>query len=335
MNVSNIHAPCSVKLLGGAFLGLGLVACGGGGGDSGAGGVTYTGNTNPAVITTANGAAVATNAYSGGALGSDIGGIAAAQQPSGNEAVTPRVFALYQSLHGFAQRIDVSDAAHAGIAHAQQTFTDTIPSQEACGGAVTPSGNVEVSFSYDDVTGDFSGTGQLNNYCEGGQQLSGGMTLSGKIDPITGDFISLTITVFALTAVSAGDNITVGGSVTLASVPSESLSMNLVMRDNSTQKTAWVRDFVFAVTPTSSYADLTLTGRFYEHDLGYVELSTPIPLRIFNVDDWPSAGTMIATGAGNARATLTALSNTTFRVDVDETGDGQADITVTGSWDAL
>ncbi|HET8759904.1 MAG TPA: hypothetical protein VFN94_02475 [Nitrospiria bacterium] len=87
-------------------------------------------------------------------------------------------------------------------------------------------------------------------------------------------------------------------------------------------------DLILEVTPTGSGDDVTVTGRVYHPLHGYVDVSTPQPLVTLTGDDYPSSGALVVTGAGNSSARLTALSATTFQIDVDADGDSAYETTV-------
>ncbi len=311
-----------------------LGACGGGGdGGNINSGISYNGSTNPATLTTSNGADLATEAFAAGAGTSALGSFAGtldAQERSGS--APPRTLALYHSLLGFINRLEPTSASSNNLGRAVQTYTDTVPSQESCGGNTTPTGEVQVNFTFDDVTGSFSGSALYNNYCEAGETLTGSASLNGQVDPMTEDFINMTISTNSLTLASSRDNYTIKGDVSIVlGNLTQTVSIEMVLRDNTTQKTQWLNNFVLAITPGIGSDGVTISGRYYNPDEGYVTLATPLALEIMSIDDYPSSGTLTATGA-NGKATLSALSNTSYRVDVDLGDDGSVESTVTGNW---
>ncbi len=320
-------------LLGTAAL-IALGACGGGDGDSNlSGGITYTGNANPAILTTANGADLITGAYTAGANGSSIGSVAGTlDAPESGGTAPARPFALYQSLNALMARLSPAAVSASSTARAVQSRSETLPSEEGCGGNLTPTGNAQISFSYDDVTGDFDGSAVFNAYCAEGESLSGSATLSGRINVATSDFISMTISTHNLTVISGSDNYTINGEVSVdPGASSQTVNMDLLIQDNISGKTVWLNNFTLTVTAGIDSELISAHGRYYNPDEGYVILATPSPLQIMHVDDWPSSGSLTVTGA-NGKATLTALSNTVYRVDVDLGDDGSVESTVTGNW---
>src|SRR3569623_2861478 len=243
--MNNYHARLSLWL-GAALLTISLSGCGGGG-SSGVSGGNYTGNTNPAIITNNNGGPMVARAYTGGLEGGSMGSFATAvTTPTASDNGAPSLtIALYHHLHQVAQNIDLTaTSAGTDLSHAQRTFKDTIPSTETCG-AATPPGNLQIDFNVDDTTGKFSGTGVYNGYCADGVKLAGAMAMTGKIDTTTEEFNNLNITHENITSVSANDNFTVDGQMAItSSTPTETVSMDLVLRDNATQKGIWLKDMV-------------------------------------------------------------------------------------------
>ena len=55
-------------------------------------------------------------------------------------------------------------------------------------------------------------------------------------------------------------------------------------------------------------------------------------MRAYNTEAFPHAGVGVATGANGGKVTVTALSSTTVRVDLDSNGDGTPEATVTKPW---
>ena len=332
MNTTNWRQYTRLILSAAALTALG--ACGGGGEGNLSGGITYSGNANPAVLSTGNGADLITEAYTAGANGSAVGDFAGTldTQSDIGKAAPARPLTLYRSVSAVMAQLSPASAADSGPTRALQSRSDTFPSQESCGGNTTPTGNVQSTFSYDDVTGDFDGNAIFTSFCAGGQSISGSATLSGRLDVATQDFIGMTISTNGLTVISGSDNYAFKGEVNIElGAGSQTVSMDLLFRDNATQKTVWLNNFVLAVSSGTNSELISASGRYYNPDEGYVTLATPTPLEIMQFDDWPSAGTLTATGA-NGKVTLSALSNTVYRVDVDIGDDGSVESTVTGNW---
>jgi hypothetical protein len=121
--------------------------------------------------------------------------------------------------------------------------------------------------------------------------------------------------------------------------------MTFLLRDNRTGK---VYSFVNCIMDAwdgddtgGEHTYATLTGRFFDPDHGYVDLTTPDPIKIYWDDKFPSAGILEADGAngtagGSTKARLTAISDTSCRVDADTNGDDTFDYSSgTMSWSEL
>jgi hypothetical protein len=91
-------------------------------------------------------------------------------------------------------------------------------------------------------------------------------------------------------------------------------------------KTYWFKDVQLQMVGTDTYVDINnITGSYYDHDIGYVDISIGEPIRIYDTDNWPSSGSFIVTGTQATKARLTFVDVTQFRVDADTDGDGAYD----------
>jgi len=85
--------------------------------------------------------------------------------------------------------------------------------------------------------------------------------------------------------------------------------MNMLLKDNIADKVYKFENYVMTITEDTKgrYADIEVTGRYYDPDYGYVDISTPVPLRIYSGDDRPSSGEVVCTGASGTKAGLTLM----------------------------
>ena len=118
----------------------------------------------------------------------------------------------------------------------------------------------------------------------------------------------------------------VGGTTTI--------KLDCLLRDNNTRLVYKTEKLVITLTAGVNYNDASISGRYYDPKYGYVDISTPTPLRINGTDYWPSSGVLQAAG-DNDSAEFTALSDTSYQLDIDTNDDGTTDITATGLWSAL
>lgn len=308
-----------------------MTACGGGGGGSISGGgsatISYTGLTTQAAITDANSATIASSAYQGGTTGSSIGNIAAMSQSSSEvNQGKPRHLILAQIVEKAVRKIDFTSAKQS--ANSKAVTSESIYIAGDCPGSP---GSASGTLSVNDVTGEFSGTIDFNSYCSQGYVTSGGTNVSGAVDfDYYGDpFISMLDASFnALTVTSScGDSLTAGGGFNLSVIGvSETLTINMRVRDNSTSEVFWIENYTVTATDNGSYADVSITdGKFYHPDYGYVTVATTTPMRFYVGSDWPSQGVIVYTGSAGKKAKLTVLTSSQYRITTAVDGDGLYD----------
>lgn len=301
-------------------------ACGdsGGGGSSG---VTYTGATTAAAVTSGNAVAIASTTYQGGNSSGSLTLVGAAVSPagqSGGELSPVPAVAISRVL------TDAVRAAHLGstssspaIVGASVSVSDTLPPGN-CGGTASYSGTAN------DATGAIDATFRFNGWCNDGVTISGSVTVSGQVD-VSGStpvLVSLTFSFTVLTVSDGTDTFTGTGTISLdfGTTP-ESLTVDMDFRD-ANGAVYRVSNFVVTVTPTGSGEDVSLSGRFYHPDYGYVDVVTTTAFSVATGDTFPSSGQLVVTGAANSKARLTALSSTQFQVEVDADGDDVYETTI-------
>jgi hypothetical protein len=313
--------------------------CGSGGGSSG---LSYTGSTSPATLSSSNSATLVGSAYTGGNSGIIIGGITTGlTNYDFGASRRPRILVISDALLKFAHLTIVDDT----LARPEIAATaNNIPHSTLhgnCGGTATVNG------SYDDGNKTLSLTANLSSYCQDRTTLNGTVGASGQavVDAQNNiNISSISITLSRLTAAYGGDSFTADGSMSISPqagytyiANNSVLSIDMLIKDNATAKIFKLENFTISeslTTGTSSYVDMTITGRYYAPDEGYIDLTTPTTIRIMGEDDWPSSGSLRGIGH-NSSATLTALDNNAYRLDVDTENNGTADYTENGLWGNL
>ena len=110
-------------------------------------------------------------------------------------------------------------------------------------------------------------------------------------------------------------------------------TLNLFFTDNITLKTVWMSNVVVGTTAGTGTSDVTLSGRIYLHDYGYVDVATPIPFHYLDGSSFPSGGQMIVTGRDDHGVRLTVDSQTQYTLGVELDGDALYDeLSVTLNW---
>lgn len=317
-----------------------FTGCGGGGG-GGSAGIAYTGSTAPATLTQSNSGTLISGSYLGGNSGVIMGGVTASLTNDSTGTHRPRGIMLSQALTKFVRHSNINGLLSETDVNAAVTNIPASTLNGTCGGTVTTSG------TYNDVNGDLSLSASFSGYCEDETTLNGSMSITGQAVADAQSNINISniaITLSNLTVSYTGDSFTADGSMTIA--PQQGftyidtnvvLTLTMLFKDNTTSKVYKLENFQASVTSTigaSSYDDISISGRYYDPDEGYIDLSTPATLRANLGDEWPSSGSLRATG-NNCSATITALSNTAYQLDVDTDNNGSADYTETGLWSAL
>jgi hypothetical protein len=301
---------------------LTLAACGGNGG--GGSSIVYSGVTTPAAVTSDNALALASTAYDGGNSGGSLAfvGVAANQAEGTAQAVT-----LSHVLINAVRTAQLVPSSGPAIAAGAVT-SGTLPAG-TCGGEATYSGTA------DESTGEFHATFRFNAWCNDGVTVSGTLTADGQIDLNTQDLASLEFSFSVLTISDGTDTFQGRGTISATFGASDVLTID--MDFGSGDGTIYrASNLAVETSPIVSGENVTITGRVFHPLHGYVDVTTPQPLVVLTADTYPSSGELVVTGANNSGARLTALSATTFQIDVDEDGDGTYEITVgTFMWGTL
>lgn len=95
------------------------------------------------------------------------------------------------------------------------------------GAAITKSGSTagncggssSYSITYDDVSGNFTGSMNFNSYCSNNTVLSGNAVFSGTIDVVTKDFRTFSLSFTELTGTSGSVSLSMNGSIAFVSTP--------------------------------------------------------------------------------------------------------------------
>ncbi len=302
----------------------GLVSCGsgGGGGGGGTGGnsgssLQYTGSTYPAALTDINSVEVSKETYMGGGTGTAIGGRSLNSTTGSNKVRRPNTFVLASVLESAITKADLTSSTDLSKTALNGNL---IPDATCAGG----SGTGSLSLDYNDTTGSFTGTFTFNSFCSEGVNLTGTVATSGLINPFTLDIIDFTMFFDSLAAVAADYSDTASGTITYAiSGSSETVTLDLLLRDDATSKVYKMENFHVGLLTVSNYVDMTIqSGRFFHPDHGYVDVTTVTPLRYYNDEEWPSGGVLIFTGLSGARVRLTVYLSESYSVETDSDGNG-------------
>lgn len=323
-------------------LGLLLLAgCGGGGGGGGGdtqGGITYVGNTNPAVITATNASRLVANIVgSGDASGVIVGPAVATASISQGARDSSSQSGLVHRLNTYQhETLTRARGRPSGsrVSVAAILVDDTVPCD---GGSIRYSGTLN-----DNGTGTLTVT--YSDCRSGDDTLNGVATL--RIDAFDLTFLVSTDSTFSfsiLTLTSPTTNESVSGSmrdqVNIAT-NTETLTVNMVTRDNMSSEMAKAENLIVVDVYNnlffpSSYTE-TITGRMFDSVHGYVDVTTVVPLVFSSINQlFPGNGQLLFTGAASARIRVTTLSAVLVKVELDLDGNSVYETAATLKWTDL
>lgn len=297
---------------------LGLVACGGGGDGGGEDfvpaeptGLMYTGVTSPAVIGSDNAAELAGDAFIGGETGANLGMFSSVAGAQPNIVRKIKLYEVIRTFDGAIQKIDIK--GHHGDLLAIKTEKDTVLGN--CGGVAG------YTLEMDDSNGSFTGSMSFNDYCNGNTVISGTAGFYGQVTVDASEFLDFNLSIDMVNLTSGDQSYVIDGDVLVdVSGPSSTATVDMLMEDSSGE-VFWVKDYTLAIFEGVDYVDIEVSGRFYHPTYGHVDLSTILPVRIFNIDEWPSFGELQVAGGDGTKARLLAFDKNSCRVIVDTCGD--------------
>ena len=309
----------------------GLSACGGGGGGSSSS--PYTGLSTPAVVTAANADNIARQAFQGGDLGASTTLAPARSGDTRRVAERPIALTLVRLLSGAAAAaLPASSSTRAPEPRAVITVSDVIDDGWGQGG------QARYTLSVDNVTGVFTGTFVFTNFHgDGGGVINGPVAVSGIVGQVSMQILFDFQSVHVVDPVS-GEDVTAFGTVNMAidlgtGNVAGGVTLDMIFVDNATHKTLWLSNVTLTANIGTGFSDVTLSGRIYLHDYGYLDMTTLVPFRYLTGNSYPSAGQFVVTGKDNTGVRLTVNSGTQYTLDVDSDGDSAYDdLTVVLSW---
>lgn len=323
-----------------------LVACGGGGGGgstassgSPGGGAPGSGSTaSPVALSTTNASAAAASVEDALFLATGTSGQGAAI-PIGVVVSGASRFNLSDFLSTQFQTINQVKAGVLPTPLGATTVTNI-----SCSGG----GTIGVSLDDIDDSGDVSTgdtfTMSFNSCQEDGSTLNGSMSVANLVvtQPTpTAYTYSGSITINSLAFSDGADSGTMSGTINFAESSSDSVTVTSTLSISSltatlTGETLTISALSATVTENLTTGAYTLVsnGTINSSKLGgVVTFTTPTALKGFGTA-YPSSGAIKISGS-NSSITLTALSSTNVRLDIDSNNDGTTDSTMNSTWAAL
>lgn len=188
-------------------------------------------------------------------------------------------------------------------------------------------GTANYTMEINDATGSFFGTVKYNNYSSNGIIVDGTSDILGTFDANRQEFSRLTLSFTSLSFHADAPTVTLIGSLSWGfnyASATETLSMNMVLVDQSNSKTYWFNNYEMSTVYSGNSLTLTISGRFYDHDYGYVDITTQTPLVAVYGNQQPSQGCLAFSGDLGRWVRLSFQANT-LKVEADTDGDNVAD----------
>jgi hypothetical protein len=313
-----------------------ITGCGGGGGSGTT--LNYTGNSNPATVTTTNAAAIAGNLFGIGDSGKFL---ALSTDSSVTKGVANTGYDADKSVISIPELMEVFEA----------TATQYLRNSQRQGFSIQE--NIDETLSCD--TGSYRIYGTVNNNYTGtvtmdfsscvqqGISIDGSLSLSiNSFD--TTNFVTTDAT-YKMVAIiiSAGtDSFTLDGSIRMQSSlvnNTVTLTQNIVTDDTLSGAQVYAKDLVMVSTfddvqfPTT--VSVAFNGSVYDSIHGYVDIVTITPFVYNNIDDlYPSSGYLTMTG-DNSGLAIEAVDSSSVTLHIDEDGNGNYETSQTMLWTQL
>lgn len=331
----------SIRITMSGMLICAVAACGGGGGG---GATSGTGATVPSllVLTAGNAEAVSaevtvagSDTVGAGDIGSSL--IAGVVVDAGDRPALSEVTRWsLETLHGLRDQMAVTVS---GV-----VVNDSV----SC-----TSGSISVSWDDVDNDNEFSSGDSFSmtfsNCVEMGATINGSLAMSSFI--ITGNpdvdiawNMGAAFTFTALTMNDGVDSVRVDGGMnfSIATLNSDDFEVDI----NGTSLAYLEGGYTTTLSDYSfSYAEELSSGLYSMEYAGIVNIgslsgrvsfTTTVPFTGSNIlEDWPTAGTLMISGANASTSSLEALGGDTVRLSIDANGDGGVDQTIDTTWTAL
>lgn len=314
-----------------------LTGCGGGGGGDGAkfGAVvdptaSYKGVTTAAVPTQVNAESLALGGLAFGGVADIFRSVAKTSGAVESEPMPGRpVLELVQVLKQSVRRMEIPQnserlrrSSQPAVAAAKSSARINNYQRQGDSG-----GTASYSLDINDATGSFFGTVVYAQYSSRGVVIDGKTEVLGSMDLDRQQINRLTFSFSSLTFRIDNTTVFLTGSLSWdlnLVAEKETLSINMVLLERSSAKTFWFRNYEVTTAYTGNDFTQTISGRYFDHDHGYVDLSTQAPLVVNYGYDWPSQGSLRFNG-NKGRWVQLDFRATSLQVKVDSDGNGEAD----------
>ncbi|MFA6011124.1 MAG: FG-GAP-like repeat-containing protein [Desulfobacteraceae bacterium] len=284
---------------------------------------SYKGETGKATVSSENAGELAMGGFGGGDIANIVTSAAKSDHKDSNDTLNTSknlpVRQFTQIIKQSIRRMQIAQKARKIKAVKRKEEFDLYGDN---GGTATY--NLDVN----DSTGSFKGTINYNQFASQSVVINGIANIIGTVDPNWNDVTQLTLSFKSLDLNFGNpEGWTLTGRLSLNtdfSSHTETLSMDLVLLDQDDDKTYWFNNYTITTHFLDNGASQTMTGRYYDHDNGYVELTTPVSLYFNYNSGWPSEGSVLFNGDSGTWVQLNFNGNI-ISIEADTNGDGGID----------
>jgi len=274
----------------------------------------YKGITTQAAVTSENAESLTMSGFDGGNISSIVSSIPKTNQNNRKSAqVNLPVLQFAQILKQSTRRIEIPKKILHERVMGRRSHYQVVG--DLCGTA-------NYTLDINDVNGSFSGTIAYLDFTSESVVFDGTATIRGTMNADNHEVSRLTLSFSSLELEYLTSTFSLTGSLSWGENTSESytqtLSMNMVLLNQETDKTYWYNNY--EMVSVSDYYDIeqTISGRYYDHDFGFIDLTTTTPLRSNHGDLWPSQGILNFNGRLDSWVRLKFLEHTlVFEADTD------------------
>ena len=188
-------------------------------------------------------------------------------------------------------------------------------------------GAASYNLDINDSTGTFFGVVSYLDFTSRGIVFNGKAKIYGTLGTYQDQIISWTLSFRSLTLKTDDSTLSLTGMLSLGSSLSsyaQVLSMNMVLLENETSKSYWFNNYGIHTAYNGLGIEQTISGRYYDYDHGYVDISTSSPLFVANMNMLPTRGTLSFTGQLKTWAHLNFFEKN-LAITADTNGDGDVD----------
>src|SRR6185369_13320183 len=288
---------------------------------------SFKGVITAATPTSANAEDLAMGSFGGGSIAAAIRSVAKTGENSAEATRNRPVLQLVQVLKQSARRMEIPQKAALFRKPPQSALAKSVGRQSNYQLQGDSGGTATYALDVNDSTGSFFGTVVYKGYNSKGIIIDGTTEVLGTMDVDRQQLSRLTLSFRSLSLQSGNSTLFLTGSLSWGFnfvSSTETLSMNMVLQVQSSAKTYWFNNYELVTVYSGNSLTLTISGRYYDHDCGYVDLTTETPLVATYGSHWPSQGVLKSSGKNGNWVRLNFQANT-MAIEADTDGDSNPD----------